>query len=52
MKNDVTWVALEDASRAREYAKAAVDPHSALYRTIGPDRLLALAQVYATLSTR
>lgn len=42
----------EDARRARELVEAAFDPTSLHYRNVGPDRLLAAAQVYATLSTR
>ena len=41
-----------DAQKARELVEAALDPQSVLYPAHGPDRLLAAAQVYATLATR
>jgi len=37
--------------RAEELAEAALDVGSHDYRHIGPDRLLAAAQVYATLAS-
>jgi hypothetical protein len=42
----------KDASTARNLAELAQSPSSAAHRTTGPDRLIALAQVYATLATR
>lgn len=42
----------QDAALARRYATDALTPKSQMYRDHGPDRLLAAAQVYATLSTR
>lgn len=41
-----------DAEQARRFVEAAFNPSFMLYRDHGPDRLLAAAQVYATLSTR
>lgn len=40
----------QDELRAHELVEAALDPHTRLYRDHGPDRLLAAAQVYATLA--
>lgn len=41
-----------DAAHARNLADQALDLSSELRRKHGADRLLAAAQVYATLSTR
>ncbi len=43
---------IDDGRRARELAEAALDRSNQQYRTIGPDRLLAAAMVYATLASR
>lgn len=40
------------AGWALEFVESALNPRSGLYREHGPDRLLAAAQVYATLSIR
>lgn len=39
-----------EADQARLFVSAALEPTSMLYRTHGPDRLLAAAQVLATLA--
>ncbi len=40
------------AKQAQDCADQALDKTSFAYRTIGPDTLLAAAQVYATLALR
>ena len=40
----------DDAARARELTEWALDKSHPRYQTDGPDRLLAAAQVYATLA--
>lgn len=40
------------SEKAWDLVEGALDPSSLLYREHGPDRLLAAAQVYATLATR
>lgn len=40
------------SEKAWDLVEAALNPSSVLYRNHGPDRLLAAAQVYATLATR
>lgn len=42
----------EDAEKARELVEAALDTESRQVYLHGVDRLLAAAQVYATLATR
>lgn len=41
-----------DAGRARDLVADSMDKSSAMYRLHGADRLLAAAQVYATLAMR
>lgn len=45
-------IAVGDANRARELVKEALDYNSSLRRQHSSERLLAAAQVYATLATR
>ena len=42
----------KDAERARELVADALNKNTVMYRTFGADRILAAAQVYATLATR
>jgi len=51
-EREVALQADEDAEIARTYVMAALDPRQTLYRDHGPDRLLAAAQVHATLAAR